>query len=811
MKKITLLLTLLVGFTVFAQFPAPYCLPTFTNNVEPLTLVQFAGINNSTAALPVGPANGTTIIAVEDYTAIIGNVIAGSSYPITLKGNTDGNFTTYYTVFVDWNHDADFLDANESFDIGTIINSTGTDAIQLTGSITVPPTSLTGNTRMRVMKRFNTYPTSCQTGSGFGQVEDYTLTVAATPPDLPDYANLQFPYTATISQGGSVTVYGQVYEGGLTNVEPGYTGQAAGISAWVGVNATDTNPNTWAGTAWVPATWNSGSVGNNDEYQLAIGSTLLPGTYYYATRFQLNGGAYVYGATNNGFWNGTDKINGVLTVNPPPPPANDDCSGAIGLTVNPDYLCGAVTAGTVVGATASATDATACFGTEDDDVWFSFVATNTTHRISLTNVAGSTTDMYHSLWTGTCAGLTLVPGSCSDADVSNPTALTVGLTYYLRVNTYTAVGNQTSTFNICIGTPPPPPTNDNLANAIAISCGNTYTGDTSLAILDEDNAPDGFGADMDAPNLWYSFTGIGTAQTVTLNLCGSAYDTSILIYTGTSGALTLVSGNDDDSSCNITNDSTRSRLTFTSDGTTTYLIAIEGWNVGSVGAFTMDVSCAAVNPPAVANQTCALALNVLVDGSDNNSDNSFGTINGTQPTCDTFGSIQDVWFSFVAPVSGAVTALLTRGTMTSLNYNVYSGACGSLTPIGNCTVNQLTATTTQSYTGLTAGSTYYLQVWSSGSEQGTFTLRLSDTTLGTTPFDASNFSYYPNPVKNILNLSYNQEISNVEVFNLLGQKVSFNKVNANSAQIDMANLANGAYMVKVTSNNQVKTIKVIKE
>jgi hypothetical protein len=83
---------------------------------------------------------------------------------------------------------------------------------------------------------------------------------------------------------------------------------------WVGYSSTDGNPNTF--TNWIPATFNNES-GNNDEYQANLGADLLPGTYYYATRYQLNGGAFVYGATNFGFWNGTDKINGVLTVNPP--------------------------------------------------------------------------------------------------------------------------------------------------------------------------------------------------------------------------------------------------------------------------------------------------------------------------------------------------------------------------------------------------------------------------------------------------------------------------------------------------------------
>ena len=140
---------------------------------------------------------------------------------------------------------------------------------------------------------------------------------------------------------------------------------------------------------------------------------------------------------------------------PPAPPANDECSGAIALTVNADYNCGVQTQGTVTSATASNVDATACFGTEDDDVWYSFVATATTHRIQLNNVTGSTTDMYHSLWTGSdCGSLTLVTGSCSDPNTSNPTGLIIGQTYYLRIYTWTSTTGQTSTFDVCVGTDP---------------------------------------------------------------------------------------------------------------------------------------------------------------------------------------------------------------------------------------------------------------------------------------------------------------------------------------------------------------------
>jgi len=222
------------------------------------------------------------------------------------------------------------------------------------------------------------------------------------------------------------------------------------------------------------------------------------------------------------------------------------------------------------------------------------------------------------------------------------TGLTGGTTYYAKVYEYLRCGagpydyyyNVTVGTNVATVTTASPPTNDNFANAIVATCGSTYTGSTALATLDEDSAPDGFGADMDAPNVWYSFTGSGTPQTVTLNLCGSAYDSSVMIYTGTSGALTLIGGNDDDDTCGV--GSTRSYATFTSDGTTTYYIAIEGWNSTSTGNFSMAVSCVAACTPAVANQACATALAVSVNGVNVNSDNSCGDAAAVQPSCDTF-------------------------------------------------------------------------------------------------------------------------------------------------------------------------------
>jgi hypothetical protein len=77
--------------------------------------------------------------------------------------------------------------------------------------------------------------------------------------------------------------------------------------------------------------------------------------------------------------------------------------------------------------------------------------------------------------------------------------------------------------------------------------------------------------------------------------------------------------------------------------------------------------------------------------------------------------------------------------------------------------------------------------------------------------DNNVFSYYPNPVNDVLNLSSSQNMSDVAVYNLLGQKVLENSINANSAKVDMSGLSAGSYLVKVTADSQTKTIKVIKQ
>lgn len=151
------------------------CAVEYSNNVEPITNVTFASINNTTSA----DVNGTP--DVQDFSGLTPALVyKEQSYPISLQGNTDGDYENFFKVFIDFNQNGNLNDAGESFEIGSIENSNGSDGQLAAGSITIPAAALTGVTFMRVFKLYADYPeTPCGTDFefGYGQVEDYLLNI----------------------------------------------------------------------------------------------------------------------------------------------------------------------------------------------------------------------------------------------------------------------------------------------------------------------------------------------------------------------------------------------------------------------------------------------------------------------------------------------------------------------------------------------------------------------------------------------------------------------------------------------------------
>lgn len=166
-------------FTTAPSAYSPYCGPLtfsgmFGDNIEPITYVEFTGIANRTDATFNGsPAHE---IFLDQQAA----VMPGNEYTIKLEGNTGGNYTSNFAVFIDWNGNGVF-DANETYidsNLLKVVNSTGTDGQQAVYTISVPQDAVHGVTRMRIKKMFGTVNLGdpCM-GATYGQAEDYAVKV----------------------------------------------------------------------------------------------------------------------------------------------------------------------------------------------------------------------------------------------------------------------------------------------------------------------------------------------------------------------------------------------------------------------------------------------------------------------------------------------------------------------------------------------------------------------------------------------------------------------------------------------------------
>lgn len=92
-------------------------------------------------------------------------------------------------------------------------------------------------------------------------------------------------------------------------------------------------------------------------------------------------------------------------------------------------------------------------------------------------------------------------------------------------------------------------------------------------------------------------------------------------------------------------------------------------------------------------------------------------------------------------------------------------------------------------------------------------IRLNFASLSTVEIDGkTSVKYYPNPVKNIFNVSGNQSIASLDFYNLAGQNVLSQKFDNKEISIDLSRLTAGNYIARVNyKDGSSKTIKVVKQ
>lgn len=113
-------------------------------------------------------------------------------------------------------------------------------------------------------------------------------------------------------------------------------------------------------------------------------------------------------------------------------------------------------------------------------------------------------------------------------------------------------------------------------------------------------------------------------------------------------------------------------------------------------------------------------------------------------------------------------------------------------------------------TELTDGATYYVTQTVDGCESETFEVTVNEV-LSVGQISLSGLSFYPNPVTDKLNISYNSTISNIVVYNIQGQKLYQGTGNSNEAALDFSAYAAGTYLVQVSSGEASTTLKVVKQ
>lgn len=306
-------------------------------------------------------------------------------------------------------------------------------------------------------------------------------------------------------------------------------------------------------------------------------------------------------------------------------------------------------------------------------------------------------------------------GSSARITVSVPPAIpfaTTPGTYYVGIILNVAdanTGNNASdgwdAAQITVQAPLHP--NDECSGAFAIANGTNGPFDNVGAT---DSLPAWTCGGVASHDLWYRYVAPCTGY-VTLDTCGSAFDTKIDVLTGSCGSTVVQACNDD--ACGL-----QSRLTFVAIAGTTYYVRVGGY-IGSEGSFTLNVAC-----QAFANDGCtgAVPLNLGRNGPFTN----VGSTNSAPPFPCGFNGGPDVWFSFNSPFARSVTVdTCSAATTFDTELQVFAGSCGALVAL-DCNDDTCGLQSTVHFMAQ-AATTYHVRVGGYNGRTGTFEVNVTAT------------------------------------------------------------------------------------
>jgi len=392
--------------------------------------------------------------------------------------------------------------------------------------------------------------------------------------------------------------------------------------------------------------------------------------------------------------------------------SNDDCTGAIPVSITANCDLSTSTAGTTVGADPSGIGQ--CYP-DANDVWYSFVATASAHSLNVFNVympnISGHQDFFLEVFSGACGAMQLQHQYCVEQyygiEFIRIGDLVPGNTYFIRVGN---PDQRPVNFHLCVGDLYPPPANDACADAIALpvssdaTCASSVAGTTASA----SNSPLPPCANcFPDEDVWYTFTATNVNQVVTLSDINSIFNNqgalvSVSAYSGGCGNLV---GMDREVSLYSQGVLYLNNLNISQ----TYYLRVFGSFNNSQYPVTFNICVS--TPLAPANDNCSGAEAIVPETGFYNYTATTGSLYGaTASGTDCQGGVvNDVWYKFTAtsPTHRVVVQPIPSNGNLPLGMEVYGGDCSSL----NALVCK-TGTISQTVTNLMVGTTYYLRIFS---------------------------------------------------------------------------------------------------
>lgn len=376
--------------------------------------------------------------------------------------------------------------------------------------------------------------------------------------------------------------------------------------------------------------------------------------------------------------------------------------------------------------------------------------------------------------TGGTVGYTFSMGTSSGAvDIANQVLieggdtfynagdLNQGTTYYISINPYNNLGEATcsefqfTTFEI--------PSNDSCSEAIEINSLPYSNSQNAFGSTNNDGFITACGLGMN-DGVWYTFTGNGEEIAVLINET-SVWNSELAIYSGTCDNFTCI-----DFSETINGNQ---EIVFASNEGETYYI-----NIGD-SSHTVNEDEGSFDISITSNSTCSIPSDILVE-------------NISQTSVD--------------------VSWIENGTASE--WQIVYGEEGFNPEINGTSIFDNDGNLGEQITGLTPNTTYDVYVFS------VCNASLSDL-LGPVSFTTeelsvksnyfSEFLVYPNPTNSLVNLKSAYPIKNISLYNILGKKIYSADPNNLQTKVNLNQLSSGVYLLQIKINEQVKTVKLLKE